>query len=613
MFRLSAVSLCICAFAAATLSALAADRVVLDRLGPTHSSLYISNADGSGERALTQPGTFDYDASWSAKGDWIVFTSERTGPANLFRIHPDGSGLEQLTSEPNYNDQAAFSPDGKRVVFVSTRTAGRANLWILDIAGRKATPLTQGDGGDFRPSWSPDGKWIAFSSDRGSDLPPAKGRWERLQLADIYLIHPDGSGLRRITEHGGFCGSPKWTPDSKSVIAYCMSAQDTWDFRFGEEDGNDKLVEIDIATGTSAPLEAGPGVKLMPALLPSGAVAYLRLDKSANGIFYDMGKPGPKGDDLNAPSWSPDGQQAVYARFVFKHDSMMVKQWSRNKNFDLYATGMLPDYDRSGEYLAVTKTVSDEKTGTLSTSLFVLDAAKPEQTILKRSGLILAPSWSPDGKQIAVGVGQFTAFLDLEAGSKKPIDPVNGGAQVAIVNADGSGFHIVTSGPDNNAFASFAPDGKQLIYRTQGLDGQGLRIMNLEDHSVKTLTDDYDNFPVWSPRGDLIAFMRRIDGNFEICTVRPDGKDFTQLTHIKGNEAHVAWSPDGERILFTSSRMGFKDEAMLVSNPQPYGEIFVMRFDGTEVEQLTDDQWEEGAPAWQPKAPALAAAAAGSH
>ena len=168
------------------------------------------------------------------------------------------------------------------------------------------------------------------------------------------------------------------------------------------------------------------------------------------------------------------------------------------------------------------------------------------------------------------------------------------------MNTDGSDFHFVTSGPNNNAFATFSPDGKHIVYRTQGADAEGLRIMNLEDRSVRPLTEDYDNFPIWSPRGNLIAFMRRINGFFQICTIKPDGSDFKQLTHIKGNEAHMAWSADGEWMLFTSSRMGFKDEALLTNNPQPYGEIFVMRPDGTDVQQLTDDQWEEGSPAWQP-------------
>src|SRR5215469_5524860 len=279
MSRLPVESLAVFAFAATSFSCLAADRIVFDRLGPTQAALFVSNADGTAERALTQRGSLDYNPSWSPRGDWIVFTSERNGSADLYRIHPDGSGVERLTDEPAYDDQAAFSPDGEQIVFVSTRTAGRANLWRLDIATRKATPLTTGDGGDFRPSWSPDGKWIAFSSDRGSDLPPAKGRWERLQLTDLYLIHPDGSGLRRISEHGGFCGSPKWTPDSKSVVAYCMSAQETWDYRVARIDGDDNLLKIDLASGKTTPMPSGPGVKLMPAVLPSGTIAYLRRDK----------------------------------------------------------------------------------------------------------------------------------------------------------------------------------------------------------------------------------------------------------------------------------------------------------------------------------------------
>jgi TolB protein len=602
MSGFSVVSFCLFALSATSGCCFAADHILMDRLGPTQATLFVSNADGSGERALTQPGALDYDPSWSPKGDWIVFTSERAGPADLYRIHPDGSGLERLTDDPAYDDQAAFSPDGKRVVFVSTRAAGRANLWILDVATREARPLTAGDGGDFRPSWSRDGKWIAFSSDRGSNFPPAKGRWERLQVADVYLIRPDGSGLRRISEHGGFCGSPKWTPDSKSVVAYCMTAQDTYTYRSASKDGDDQLLKTDIATGTTTAVPAGPGVKLMPTVLPSGEIAYLRRDKAKKGVFYGMGAPGPKGADLRTPSWSPDGGRVVYSRFALKDRIEPVKMWSRNPKFDLYATSWLPDYDPSGEHLAVTDMVSP---GT--TSLFIVDEGQPARRVLTRKETILAPSWSPDHTQIAVSIGKFPGF------GGTPMGTADATAQVGIVNVDGSGLHFVTSGANSNAFPSFAPDGKHIVYRTEGPNGEGLRIVNLEDSSVKVLTDGYDNFPVWSPAGNLIAFTRLIDGNFEILTIDPDGTDLKQLTHTRGNEAHTAWSPDGEWMLFTSSRMGFKDEALYTNNPQPYGEIFVMRYDGSEVEQLTDDQWEEGTPAWQPRRPKAAAVTAASQ
>jgi Tol biopolymer transport system component len=117
---------------------------------------------------------------------------------------------------------------------------------------------------------------------------------------------------------------------------------------------------------------------------------------------------------------------------------------------------------------------------------------------------------------------------------------------------------------------------------------------------VTTLVDGYDNFPLWSPRGDLIMFSRLAAGDYEIYTIKPDGTGVKRLTHSHGNDAHMAWSPDGEHIVFASSRMGFKDEVTYTDAPQPYGEIFVMRFDGSDAQQLTDNQWEEGTPAWQP-------------
>jgi len=588
-----------------TLSCAATERILMTRLGPSQSSLFVSNADGSGETVLTQ-GALDYNPVWSPDGQWIVFTSERNGSADLYRMRPDGSGVEQLTDDPAYDDQAAFSPDGGKIAFVSTRAAGTANLWVLDLKTRQATPLTSGSGGDFRPAWSPDGQWIAFSSDRGSSMPFAKGRWEHLHLVDIYLVKPDGSGLRQIGRHGDFCGSPKWSRDSGGVIVYCMPAEDTWSFRVAlrrgglPDEGETTLMRIDIATGQAELVNAGPGVKMFPSVLPSGEIAFLRADAQAQGVFYANGKGGPA-KDVRWPAWSPDGTKVAYGRETSPPPGAPRKLFSRNPQYELFSTGILPSYDRSGERYLATAIAPNRRDTTL---MLGAGDGPPKPLFESKDDLIIYPQWSPRGDAVIFGIGKFASFLDFAIGAKKPVDPVNGGAQIAIVNADGSGFHKITSGPNNSGFASYAPDGERIVYRTMGPEGDGLRIMNLRDHTVTRLTEEYDNFPVWSPRGDLIAFVRRLDGdNFEVFTIRPDGKDLRRLTNSEGNDAHLGWSPDGEKIVFSSTRMGFKDEAPYTFAPQPYGDLFVMRNDGTQVEQLTDNQWEDAGPAWQPHRP----------
>ena len=548
--------------------------------------------------------SLDYDPAWSPKGDWIAFTSERNGSADLYRVRADGTGLQRLTDNAAYDDQAAFSPDEKQIVFVSSRADGYANLWLLDLASGKQHALTTGEGGDFRPAWSPDGQWIAFSSDRDSDLPDAKGRWERLHIASIFLIHPDGSGLKRLTaKDGNFCGSPKWSADGKSLIAYCMKGQDTWENRVGNDPAADELVRIDVATGAMKPLAAGPGLKEapVPACRQRDRLSAPRRRRTGP-LLRRAASAGPRARISAWRPGRPTADEVVYSRFSGRGPSEPMRVFSKDPKFELYSTSFLPSVSSTGR-------IATMRYDGHSAELVVIDEGKPAHAILHRDdALILAPQWSADGKEIVAGVGRFTGFLDFTVGNKKTFDPVNGGARVAILNADGSGYRELTSGANNNAFASFAPDGKQIVYRTIGPEGLGLRIMNLADKSVTKLTSVWDNFPLWSPKGDRIAFVRRLGRDFQVFTIKPDGTGEKQLTHVRGNHAHLAWLPDGEHLLFTSSMKGFKDEALYTGSPQPYGEIFLMRADGTGLEQLTDNQWEDGGPAWLARAPGAAPA-----
>ena len=589
--------------------------ILANRIGPSAGELFIANGDGSGERKISSGGNMDYDAMFSADGKWIVFTSERNGAANIYRIHPDGSGAERLTDDDGFDDQASLSPDDNQLAFISTRGSGTNNIWVLDIKTQKLRNLTgvtalQAPAGKmdgfFRPSWSPDGKWIAFSSDRGTDFKrhkfPEPG-FEHIQAASIYVIQADGTGLRRLTPDGEMAGSPKWSADGKQLVFYDMDAEYTFAARlFGAP--TSQIVSVDVTTGARTERTSGPGLKVSPQFLSADRIGYLIKGPGQKGaLAFTTGEsragasdagpaPGPAPGVIRNPAWSPDGKQLVYEKFAY--DSKQNQPlFAKDHTFDLRFSGEFPAVSSTGKLanspfgdVGALRIIPFDK---IAVYVSDLDGTNRKQLFQQDGGGAFSPSWSPDGQWVVFGYGAV-----FNARESKP-------SQLIMIRPDGSEKRQLTSGPLNSGFPSFSPDGKHIVYRVWAKKERSLQILDLDDGKSTRLTSGNDNFPSWSPSGDRIAFTRETGGtaSYDIFTVRPDGTDLQQLTHAPGNDAHCAWSPDGKYIVFSSARLGFRDEAPLYDgSPQPYSELFVMNADGSNQRPITSDKWEEGTPAW---------------
>ncbi len=586
--------------------------MLMNRIGPSKLTLYVSNADGSGERLLLPPGSArDYDATFSADGQWIVFTSERDGEgdgqADVWRVRPDGTGLERLTSGASMEDAGVLSPDGSRLAYVSTRGgAHTANIWVMDLKSRRAKNLT-GDGktappstmnGYFRPAWSPDGQWIAFSSDRGEKWIGAEtgAGAGHSHPTSLYVMKADGTGLRRVTNKPGMAyGAPKFSADGTKLIAYVLTARDTFGARMhgagiAALGSVSQIVEINLATGAEAAVTSGPALKVNPQYLPGGRMGYVikgtPKDGPKLGVAYSDGARGPDGD-VRSPSWSPDGKSLVYYRIDVKNRPQFAKLYSWDKKHEYRYTDVFPAVCPKNGRMALTDLDFPFGNPNASVSVLNVDGTQRVKVFQRQEGAALMPTWSPDCQWVAFGFGTFFGGRGFAP------------ANVFMVKADGSESRQLTQSKVNAGFPAWSPDGKTILYRVWATkddpETRGLRALNLADSSVRTVTTEWDNFPFYSPSGDRVVFTRRMpDFDFEVFTMKPDGTDVRRLTDAAGADAHATWSSDGKEIWFESSRTGFKDEAALYDvSPQPYAQVFLMDRTGGNLRQLTDSKWED--------------------
>jgi len=246
--------------------------------------IYVSEYDGTDQRALTADGDLVLTPSWSPDGKSIAYTAFRAGFQQILIARPGEGRVAPAAAGRGKNWLPAWSPDGQRLAFTSNRD-GNEEIYVMRADGSEPVRLTHSPRIDTSPAWSPDGLQIAFTSARTGS-------------PQIWVMDADGANQRSLTKER-YCDRPTWSPAPYSEIAYVSRTQTGFDIKV-----------IEVATGVERQLTFGHGFNESPAWAPSGRHLAFCSTRSGTQQIWTMTRTG---EDLrqvthvganSMPAWS---------------------------------------------------------------------------------------------------------------------------------------------------------------------------------------------------------------------------------------------------------------------------------------------------------------------
>lgn len=485
---------------------------------------------------VTDFGGTEQAAAVSRDGRFAAFLSDRDGRVDVWLTRIGTGQFYNLTRDAarelvNQSVRAvAFSPDGAFVTFWARRPGGPGDpdisVWAVPVLGGQPRPYLEGVA-EF--DWSVDGSRLVYHTPGPGDPMFVRDPGQPPQGRQIFTAPP---GL-----HSHF---PLWSVDQTYIYFVQGSVPDRMD-----------IWRIRPAGGIPERITYHESHVSYPVFLNPRTLMYLASDSDGSGPWLysvDVERRRPHRVSSGLDRYTSLAASADGTRLVVSLATTNSTLWrlpitdnaaeiSAARRISLTTgSGFFPRLGPDFLLYAVRNNASDsiwKLQGEAATELWSAPEAR----------MIGAPAITPDGRRVAFSIRQ------------------NGQALLCVMNADGTGFRIVSKSLELQGAPAWAPDGGSITSAVVDEGVPSLFAVPLDGRDPTPLVREHSLDPVWSSDGNFMVFSGPdIGTTFPVKAATADGREYPlpKLTLTRGAR-HVRFLPGRRALVVMRGDIQHKD------------------------------------------------------